>query len=159
MAISLKRKEYQKAYRLKNKESRSKYMKEYNKIYAKKPNQIDRVKKYWLKNKDSIAEKRKLYAINNPEKIKNRNFEGRLKNYGLTVERYNAMYTEQDGLCLICKGKEILTFKGKIKRMAVDHNHKTGKVRGLLCNDCNLMLGYAKDDISLLISAIEYLNK
>lgn len=72
-----------------------------------------------------------------------------LKKYGLTKDGYNLMYTEQDGCCKICKTNI---------NLCVDHNHDTGKVRGLLCNKCNVGLGCFIDDIELLEKAIEYLK-
>jgi len=59
----------------------------------------------------------------------------------------------------MCKGNNTVTRNGKIKRFAIDHDHQTGKVRGLLCGFCNALIGYAKDDISILKSAIKYLTK
>ncbi len=72
--------------------------------------------------------------------------------YGLTKENYLLKINQQKNLCAICKGKQ----EGKI--LCVDHDHKTGKVRGLLCNQCNVGLGNLKDDIQVLQSAIEYLK-
>ena len=72
--------------------------------------------------------------------------------YGITLADYDAMLEEQDGCCAICKTD---TIKG---RFAIDHCHKTGKVRGLLCFDCNTGIGKLKDDPSLLLTAYEYLR-
>lgn len=77
-----------------------------------------------------------------------------IKKYGITVEDYNKMFQEQDGKCAICH-KDQLEFR---IRFSVDHNHKTGKVRGLLCHNCNRALGWFYDDIETLQSAIEYLQ-
>lgn len=72
--------------------------------------------------------------------------------YGITAEQYDAMLAAQGGKCALC-GRE-----GNVggKRLAVDHCHGTGKVRGLLCNPCNTMLGNARDDVDLLTAAIAY---
>jgi len=64
---------------------------------------------------------------------------------------YNAMWAAQDGLCAICRLE-------CSKSLAVDHDHKTGKIRGLLCKKCNMALGLLKDDIQLMSRAIEYLT-
>ena len=77
------------------------------------------------------------------------------KNYGITLEEYDAMVEKQDGKCAIC---ETTKPKGNGARFHIDHSHKTGKVRGLLCSPCNLALGKFKDDIAILQSAIEYLR-
>ena len=77
------------------------------------------------------------------------------RDYGITVEEYDAVHKKQNGLCAICK-KESNHKSGKL---FVDHNHVTGNIRGLLCNPCNLLLGHSNDDISILKEAIKYLNK
>ncbi len=80
----------------------------------------------------------------------NRKFRRR---YGLTVEDYKGMVRMQGGLCAICNTT------GGSRGLCVDHNHSTGKVRQLLCNSCNLLLGMAKENTSTLTKAIEYLDK
>jgi len=82
-----------------------------------------------------------------------------IKNYGITELKYNEMLKEQDNVCKICKKPEVSRIKGILKRLAVDHDHKTGKVRGLLCNNCNRALGLLKDDITVIIDSLEYLKK
>lgn len=76
------------------------------------------------------------------------------KRYGITIEQYDALYIAQGGVCYICRRAT-----GKTRRLAVDHNHKTGKVRGLLCKLCNrFIIGYARDNAEMLKRAIEYLT-
>ncbi len=86
-------------------------------------------------------------------------YEGRLKSkYGLTLEEYDQMLIAQNGVCAICRGPEVAEDKnGFVKRLSVDHNHKTGKVRGLLCWKCNTMIGFAKDNPDVLAEATAYL--
>ena len=72
--------------------------------------------------------------------------------YGITLETYDTMLAEQGGCCAICGTS---TIKG---RFAIDHCHKTGKVRGLLCFDCNTGIGKLKDKPSLLLAAYNYLT-
>lgn len=73
------------------------------------------------------------------------------RKYGITMEKYKELYDAQKGNCAICEShKEIL---------CVDHNHKDGKVRGLLCQKCNKGIGLLNDDEKILSKAIEYLNK
>lgn len=74
---------------------------------------------------------------------------------GMTVEKYEEMLKEQNGQCFIC-GK---TKEENKKRLAVDHNHQTGAVRKLICDDCNTGLGRFKDSLDLLYSAIIYLEQ
>ena len=77
------------------------------------------------------------------------------RKYGLTVDDYNKMYKEQNGKCAICKTDCLSERFGKFD---VDHDHETGKIRGLLCNKCNTGLGLFKDNVEHLKSAIEYLG-
>ena len=74
------------------------------------------------------------------------------REYGLTVEDYFALLEKQGGGCAICKGDT--NGRGIFH---VDHCHETGRVRGLLCAKCNILLGHADDDTKLLRSAISYL--
>ena len=74
--------------------------------------------------------------------------------YGITIEEYNEKLERQGNGCAICKDEKP---GGGHNNLYVDHNHKTGKVRGLLCRSCNLMIGHAKDDTQLLATAINYL--
>jgi hypothetical protein len=76
-------------------------------------------------------------------------------NYGLTVDEYNEKLKEQNHKCAICGLDEI----DNKKKLAVDHCHVTGKVRELLCINCNLGLGYFKDNINSLSTALSYLLK
>tara|TARA_R110000796_G_C14249860_1_gene398432 strand:+ start:96 stop:485 length:390 start_codon:yes stop_codon:yes gene_type:complete len=80
-----------------------------------------------------------------------------LKQYNLTFSDYDKMLEEQGGKCKIC-GTTEPRGQSKAGRFYVDHNHDTGKVRGLLCNDCNTGLGLFKDSKILLIDAIKYLE-
>lgn len=73
--------------------------------------------------------------------------------YGINLQEYNKMLKNQQGTCKICNSKP----KYK-KSLSVDHCHKTGKVRGLLCGDCNTGLGKFRDNIDSLKNAIKYLK-
>ena len=76
--------------------------------------------------------------------------------YGLDFKDYERMLEEQNGVCAICISPPPNNRK---TRLAIDHCHKTGKVRGLLCDKCNRSIGLLKDDVSVLKSAIKYLTK
>ena len=76
------------------------------------------------------------------------------RNYGITLEDYDRMLEEQEGKCKIC-GTTEPNGKG---RFHVDHNHDTQEVRGLLCHNCNRGIGYLRDDVSIILKALEYLN-
>ena len=70
----------------------------------------------------------------------------------MTPEQYHAMFALQNGVCAICKTPSS-------KRLAIDHDHKTQKVRGLLCIPCNLAIGNLKDSAANAISVAGYLLK
>lgn len=74
--------------------------------------------------------------------------------YGITLEEREAIWEAQGRRCKICHS----TGEGQKRRMHVDHDHDTGKIRGLLCHPCNIMLGGAKDSIEVLEKAIAYLR-
>jgi len=81
------------------------------------------------------------------------------ESFGLSLEQYQEMHDRQNGRCAICDEPETQMRSGKIKALAVDHNHKTGAIRGLLCCDCNQGIGKLKDDPKILRLAAEYLEK
>jgi hypothetical protein len=64
-------------------------------------------------------------------------------------EQYDTIFAEQGGVCACCGQPETAKLKGKIKLLAVDHNHKTGKIRQLLCQRCNLVIGLVNEDPDL----------
>lgn len=80
------------------------------------------------------------------------------KLYGLTLEQLDQMLEEQDHKCAICGEEESQVINGKTIRLAVDHCHDSGAVRGLLCMNCNRGLGLFKDDPARLKHAIAYLE-
>jgi len=89
------------------------------------------------------------------------NMESKLKTYKITEDDYNNMLQRQNGFCALCQKETVgyidkYTKKGK--PLVIDHCHKTGGVRGLLCSKCNNGLGMFKDDIMILYKAIEYIN-
>lgn len=105
--------------------------------------------------------KRKEYFLENPEKTKETRKKRDLKKYGITLEDKESMLKKQNYKCAIC-GKELFLFgepKDKNKIAHVDHNHDTGKVRGLLCDSCNRGIGLLKDNPEYLLKAASYLKK
>lgn len=79
-------------------------------------------------------------------------------NYGINEAQYELMLKAQNDVCAICKQPETAIKQGNIKKLAVDHCHKTRKIRGLLCNKCNTGLGGFKDNLELLEKAAQYLR-
>jgi hypothetical protein len=78
------------------------------------------------------------------------------RQYGITIDCYSEMLAAQDGCCAICAKPEATEIKGKVVALAVDHCHKTGAVRALLCSSCNTALGLFNDSVELLAKAREY---
>lgn len=103
------------------------------------------VRAAWKKNKQKYAVKK---------------FESWLsKTYGLAVAEYQDFVRIQNGVCAICRREQLCNDKTKFRgRLFVDHCHTTGKVRGLLCFKCNVLLGCANDDGQILLRAAEYLH-
>lgn len=109
--------------------------------------------------KACIYKKRKEYRLDNPEEYNRIKRNQNLRKYGLTFEDQEGMLREQNYKCAIC-GQEIFLFGSSQKLIAhVDHDHKTGKVRGLLCKECNSGLGKFRDNTEYLFIAISYLKK
>ena len=127
--------EDKKAYREKNKEG----IKDYQKAYREK-------------NKEEIKAKKKTYYKKNKEKHKASQLKIR---YGIGLHEYNLILTEQKGKCACCGiHQNELTMN-----LAVDHDHDTGLIRGLLCMHCNTAIGMLGDNIEGLMKALNYLEK
>lgn len=131
--------EYMKEWRGKNKEKISIYHKTYKEKYP-----------------DKIKESKKKYKKKNPEKFKKYKKEyqakRRLNKFNLSIDDYNILLKNQGSRCAICK-------KESARTLHIDHDHVTGRIRGLLCVSCNLALGYFKDNSNNLKSATTYLNQ
>ena len=105
---------------------------------------------------------RRIYEVNNFHKHKHKRPYDYLKDkdkklqraFGISYEEYLMMLEAQQGGCAICG----TTSTGKRKAFAVDHNHETGKVRGLLCGNCNTGIGNLREDEGIMLRAIEYLR-
>ena len=113
--------------------------------------------KKWYKGlmEDKRREIYNKWRKENPDKFKKSQRRRKLKReYGITIDDYDAMLKKQGYCCAIC-GSARPDGKGNFH---IDHNHKTGKIRGLLCYKCNSVLGYAHDNIKILMCAIEYLQ-
>jgi hypothetical protein len=94
-------------------------------------------------------------AYNRTEAAKRSSRDGRLRTrFGVSVEDYEAMLLLQGALCAICRRPE-----PDGRRLSVDHCHKTGKVRGLLCFSCNTGLGKLGDDVGRLLACVRYLER
>ena len=93
-------------------------------------------------------------AEKNPSTEESRDYHYKRK-YGITLETYELMLRAQDYTCAICGTAAV---KSRNKKLVVDHCHDTGKVRGLLCNKCNVGLGQFGDNKEVLLKALAYLD-
>jgi hypothetical protein len=98
-------------------------------------------KAYYDEHRDKILKYKREYHFKNK--------------YGISVEEYDAMRIKQAFKCLLCDKHEIDTPR---KSLCVDHDHETGKVRGLLCESCNQALGLFYDNANTLRKAAQYLD-
>ena len=131
------------------------------------------IKKYRDENKEIIFERKRKYRIANWPKVREkrnvwRRIDGKknpnkyraysLKRYyGLTTEQYDKMRADQDHKCAICR---IDFSPDHVRRnFCVDHDHKTGKIRELLCHQCNATLGFTREDPEMLMKMAAYLTK
>jgi len=121
-------------------------------------------KKYYSKYPEAEAERRrknaecgrKWYRKNRVKLIEQMKWHRIKKVHGITKAEYESILVAQDRKCAICCSEE----PGRQDRhFAVDHDHTTGKIRGLLCQKCNCGIGLLKDDIYLLEKALIYLRK
>ena len=111
-------------------------------------------KRYTEKHKDRCAAAARAWYQENKTKALEDAWARQLKRcYGITAADYAKMLKKQKGNCAICQN--LLT----LKKPPVDHCHKTGKVRAILCNSCNWGLGHFKDDVDLMKRATAYLRK
>jgi len=116
------------------------------KKYNKRPEVREAQKEWQKKEYHRTKDKHRAYRIN--------------RIYGLTEEDYTYLLVKQNGCCAICKTNVSTRDKtGNPQRFSIDHNHTTGKVRGLLCGRCNTALGLFLDDTKSLEQAIIYLKE
>ncbi len=101
----------------------------------------------------ALAAKQKEWRDNNKDRIRKNRLQHKFK---MSVEEFERLRRKQDYSCAICGEHES---RGRYKILNVDHDHKTGKSRGLLCSNCNRCLGLLKDSIVFLSKAIKYLKK
>lgn len=109
---------------------------------------FEKHKKYRQKNREKLSAQKKEYTLKNKKKLANKEC---LRKYGITLEEKSVQNIQQNNLCLGCRGK-------MGKNIVVDHDHITGKVRGLLHSNCNVILGYVHDNPETLRSLAAYLE-
>ncbi len=134
--------------------------KELKREYCKTPQGKEKQREWRTLNQEKVIRYKEFYK-NDPSHMASRkeyHKRKRLKDdYGLTLEQYNEILREQGLGCAICKSGNS-DMKGKGYLFRVDHDHNTGKIRGLLCHNCNVALGLMKDSPALLRKAAQYLE-
>lgn len=149
-------KEYSHNYYLKNK----KKIADYNSKWQKKNKQLKSIhnKRYRDSNMDKITAINKSWALENRKKTRNHQLKFK---YGISQKQYATMFAEQDGKCCVCEKPEIVKNyqTNKINKLCVDHNHLTGKTRGLLCQKCNSAYGLLMESEENIISLLTYHRK
>ena len=136
--------------------------------------QASKTRDWYSNNKEYVAIKRKdrweksdkrkeslkvlKWQQANPDKLRSYNLK---RKFNITIEQYNELFNNQNGLCKICNKPETAIDKknSKLRDLAVDHCHKTKRVRGLLCTRCNIGLGAFEDNTKSLEVAIQYLKE
>lgn len=102
-------------------------------------------------NTGGYSSKSSKYYYENKDRVRDSTLQRR---YGISAEEYEKLFERQNGVCAICE-ESCKTGRN----LAIDHNHSTGKVRGLLCVKCNRALGYFQDDRKMLSKAVKYLEE
>jgi len=125
---------------------------------AKKCHQVRQKKDPEYREKN--VERSRLWKLNNPERARNIHRNSTLKKkYGIDLEQFTELLEKQDYKCAICNQRIIGNGGRKDNLACVDHCHKTGLIRGILCKPCNFTLGNAKDSPHILRRAAEYLDE
>jgi len=113
-----------------------------------------RIQTWRHKNADRLRKKSREYYQANRDRIREyQRWYDKRRQYNLTQEQFESKLALQDGKCFLCGEPPK---PGKV--LAVDHDHKTGQIRALLCNKCNLTLGYVQDNTELLSKMVQYLD-
>ena len=139
--------EYDAQWRKKNYDKLLEYRREWR---YKNRDRLFEVSRAWRKrNMKKLATIARLRYQRNPQKELDR---VRFKKYGITGEEYRTILEKQGIKCPICS-------KDITRNLSVDHNHTTGKIRGFICNKCNLSIGNAEDSPDRLRAMADYLEK
>jgi hypothetical protein len=117
----------------------------------------ERMRQWREKNRDKINAKKR--AIRSTELGKEQMRKYNIQGAGLTVEQYDATCAKQENKCAICGVEYTKTKSGRVKRLSIDHHHKTMVFRGLLCHKCNTAVGLMCDDPVIALAAANYLRE
>lgn len=124
--------------------------------YCCKECRRNRQKKRYNNNVEFMRAKQRKYNINNPRALRGYKLK---QQFGITLEQYDKMFAFQGGVCAICGCPETASRNGKTLSLAVDHNHVTDKIRGLLCGHCNIALGLLNENPVIIKSLLKYITK
>ena len=113
----------------------------------------DKIRENRAEKIDTIRAQQRARYHSNPQKYRDYSLR---RLYGITSADYERMFQEQDGKCAVCKTCD---FVGPGKKLHVDHDHKTGLVRGLICVRCNVLIGMAQEQPARFRAAIIYLER
>lgn len=159
------RRAYMRAYYQANREKQIATAKAWQKAHPERARELNRE---WYGRKGAeyrgthtaqIQAAQARYYAAHPEQKAIGNRIQRMRRYGLTITGYEAMLTQQGGVCALCRKAETHKARdGKVTLLAVDHDHATGSVRALLCHACNVGLGSFLDDPALLHAAAGYVE-
>ena len=119
--------------------------------YVCKPCKLTQNTKWRKANKEKVKEIKRVYNKRVERKLRDQHYK---RNYGISIEQFESMESLCMGVCGCCGAAP----KGRCKRLSVDHCHKTGKIRGLLCAPCNKAIGVLGDSVEGLRRAVEYLE-
>lgn len=129
---------YRKKWYLKHRSTILEKWSKYKKEHKNDPDYKRRKKESRERSKEKDLIRTTLWRSNNIDRVNKTTFKNHLKNYyNITVEEYNIMLEKQDGVCFICNKSNTNGY-----HLCVDHDHKTGEIRGLLCITCNRNLGW-----------------
>lgn len=149
-----------------DREAKKAYMAEYLKTYQRRKltpeerEERNRKRRERYASDPEFREKERQHARDYGQKNPQAKRQSRLRvEFGITQQDYEAMLAKQNGACAICGATENKVKHPRARKFfCVDHDHKTGMVRGLLCHNCNFALGYFRDDPERIRRAADYLD-
>jgi hypothetical protein len=139
-----------------NKEKEKAYRKKYRLCHTERIKEQTKI--YYHKHKERLNAYSTLWQKQHKEARKQQHYK---KKYGITLEDYNKILDSQSGICAICQQTEVIS-TGKTKKinpLGIDHCHKTGRIRGLLCSKCNIGLGFLEKLTVPIERYFNYLNQ
>jgi hypothetical protein len=119
---------------------------------------LTNVQRYQKRHPEKVKAAAQKWRDANPNKERNKHL---LRKFGITLEQYEKLFEEQNGVCAMCfKPETVKNNKGTAPRLlAVDHDHKTGRIRGLLCFRCNTMLDHFDKDLDKIKRVLAYIKE